>query len=56
MQSGGRNPFWTADSDVLYETGDWLLFDPGQGWVSAPPGEADRAAKDVLADLRWQGR
>ena len=36
----------------IYETGDWLLFDQHQGWVSAPPGEADRAAKDVLANLR----
>ena len=36
----------------VYETGEWLLFDPQQGWVSAPPGEADRAAKEVLAMLR----
>ena len=36
----------------VHETGDWLLFDLEQGWVSAPPGEADRAAKDVRANLR----
>ena len=36
----------------VHETGDWLLFDLEQGWVSAPPGEADRAAKNVLAKLR----
>ena len=38
----------------VYETGDWLLFEAQQGWVSAPPGEADRAAKDVLATLRHE--
>jgi D5 N terminal like/Bifunctional DNA primase/polymerase, N-terminal/Primase C terminal 2 (PriCT-2) len=36
----------------VYETGDWLLFDLERGWVLAPPGEADRAAKAVLANLR----
>ncbi len=36
----------------VYETGEWLLFDPQQGWVSAPPGEAERGAKEVLAALR----
>ena len=36
----------------VYETGDWLQFSPRQGWVSAQPGEADRAAKEVLTKLR----
>ena len=36
----------------VHETGEWLSFSPKQGWVSAQPGEADRAAKDVLAMLR----
>ncbi|MGO9359512.1 MAG: phage/plasmid primase, P4 family, partial [Xanthobacteraceae bacterium] len=36
----------------VHETGDWLVFDLEQGWVSARPGEADRAAKEVLAMLR----
>ena len=38
----------------VYETGEWLSFSPQQGWVSAQPGEADRAAKDVLAMLRHE--
>lgn len=36
----------------IHETGEWLLFGTQQGWVSAPPGEADRAAKEVLAMMR----
>jgi putative DNA primase/helicase len=36
----------------VHELGEWLLFDPVQGWISAPPGEADRAAKSVLAMMR----
>jgi putative DNA primase/helicase len=36
----------------IHELGEWLLFDPVQGWISAPPGEADRAAKSVLAMMR----
>jgi putative DNA primase/helicase len=36
----------------IHDTGDVLLFDNSTGWISAPPGEADRAAKDVLAKLR----
>ena len=38
----------------IHETCDWLQFDARQGWVSASPGEADRAAKDVLRALRSQ--
>lgn len=36
----------------VHETGEWLLFDPSSGWITAPPGEADRAAKEVLRVLR----
>lgn len=36
----------------VHETDDWLRFDPQQGWVSAPPGEADRAAKEALDAMR----
>jgi P4 family phage/plasmid primase-like protien len=36
----------------IHETREWLLFSPEQGWVAAPPGEAERAAKEVLATLR----
>lgn len=38
----------------IHETGEWLLFAPQQGWLAAPPGEADRAAKEVLARLGEQ--
>lgn len=44
----------------IYETGEWLLFSPEQGWVAAPPGEAERAAKEVIRALgdeafeRWR--
>lgn len=36
----------------IYETGEWLIFDAQQGWISAPPGEAERAAKAVLKQMR----
>ena len=36
----------------IYETGEWLRFTDEQGWVSPPPGEADRAAKEALAAMR----
>lgn len=36
----------------VHETGEVLRFEADSGWVSAPPGEADRAAKSVLAKLR----
>lgn len=36
----------------IHETGEVLRFDANCGWVSAPPGEADRAAKQVLGKLR----
>lgn len=42
---------WRDELKFVNETGDVLKFTQ-QGWVSAPPGEADRAAKDVLAKLR----
>ena len=35
----------------IHDTGDVLIFDHSAGWVSAPPGAADCAAKDVLATL-----
>jgi D5 N terminal like/Primase C terminal 2 (PriCT-2) len=38
----------------VHETDDWLLFGPEQGWISAPPLEAARAAKEVLATLRGE--
>lgn len=44
----------------IHETGEWLLFSPEQGWVAAPPGEAERAAKEVIRALsdeaaeRWK--
>ena len=34
------------------ETGDMLEFAPDAGWIHAQPGEADRAAKKVVATLR----
>ncbi|MGC2457661.1 MAG: phage/plasmid primase, P4 family [Gallionellaceae bacterium] len=42
---------WRGQLLFVHETGDVLTF-AQQGWISAPPGEADRAAKDVLAKLR----
>jgi putative DNA primase/helicase len=36
----------------VHEIDEWLLFGSQLGWVSAPPGEADRAAKEVLATIR----
>lgn len=43
---------WRGRLIFIHETNDVLLFDDRAGWISAPPGEADRAAKDVLAKLR----
>lgn len=41
-------------NSLLFVAGadDWLKFDPSAGWVSPPPGEVDRAAKQVLDDLK----
>jgi putative DNA primase/helicase len=36
----------------VHETGEWLAYDDVAGWVSAPPGAADRAAKESLATMR----
>lgn len=36
----------------IYETREWLIFDQSQGWISAPPGEEDRAAKQVFEVLK----
>jgi putative DNA primase/helicase len=36
----------------IHEIGEWLLFDAQQGWVTAPPAEAERAAKAALRKLR----
>lgn len=35
----------------VHETNQWLIFDPHQGWVVAPPGEAERSAKFVVKVL-----
>ncbi len=42
---------WLNELLFIHETGDLLKF-ADEGWVGAPPGEADRAAKVVLAKLR----
>ncbi|MGB8278067.1 MAG: phage/plasmid primase, P4 family [Methylovirgula sp.] len=34
------------------ETGEWLRFDDESGWLAAPPGEVDRAAKEALEEMR----
>ncbi len=36
----------------VHETNEWLVFDVNQGWIYAPPLEADRAAKEILRILR----
>ncbi len=36
----------------VHETGDVLLFDENAGWLQAPPREADRAGKNVVATMR----
>lgn len=36
----------------VYETDEWLTFETGTGWLSAPPHEADRAGKAVVEYLR----
>ena len=38
----------------VHETNDLLKFDAEAGWIAAPPGEAERAAKEVLAQMRAQ--
>jgi putative DNA primase/helicase len=43
---------WLDKLMFIHETGEVLTFKETSGWVDAPPGEADRAAKDVLAKLR----
>jgi P4 family phage/plasmid primase-like protien len=43
---------WQGRLLHIHETSDWLQFDAQAGWVSAPPGEEDRAAKAVLAKMR----
>lgn len=42
---------WHGKILFVHETGDVLLFDAAAGWVIAPPGEADRAAKAVLRKM-----
>jgi putative DNA primase/helicase len=42
---------WRGQLLFVHETAEVLTF-AQQGWISAPPGEADRAAKEVLAKLR----
>lgn len=36
----------------VYETDEWLKFETGTGWLSAPPHEADRAGKAAIEYLR----
>jgi putative DNA primase/helicase len=36
----------------IHEIGDWLSFKNAAGWIAAPPGEEDRAAKTALAKMR----
>lgn len=36
----------------IHEINEWLRFDSERGWLAAPPGEADRAAKEVLEMMR----
>ncbi|MDC7710055.1 phage/plasmid primase, P4 family [Vogesella indigofera] len=36
----------------VHETGDLLRFETGTGWIKAPPGDADRAGKEVVDYLR----
>lgn len=36
----------------VHETGDVLKFEESTGWIQAPPGEADRAGKEVVARMR----
>jgi putative DNA primase/helicase len=36
----------------IHETGEWLAFNNAAGWIAAPPGEEDRAAKTALAKMR----
>lgn len=43
---------WRGKLLFIYETGEVLLFDQVQGWIPAPPGESDRAAKVVLEQIR----
>ena len=39
---------WRGKMLFVHETKEVLLFDDAAGWISAPPGETDRAAKQVL--------
>lgn len=43
---------WRGKLLFVHETDEVLTFDEAAGWVQAAPGEADRAAKVVLAKLR----
>ncbi len=36
----------------VHETGDVLKFEESAGWIQSPPGEADRAGKEVVAKMR----
>ncbi len=42
---------WRGKLLFVHETNDVLRFDDGAGWIIAPPGEADRAAKFVLETM-----
>jgi putative DNA primase/helicase len=70
IPAGGDEPLTGNGGDVLngkifarmfrdkllyvYETGEWLSFDPRQGWIKAPPYAADRATKEVVDWMRGQ--
>lgn len=43
---------WHGKLLHIYETGEWLGFDAAAGWLAAAPLEQDRAAKQVLYQLR----
>lgn len=43
---------WRNKLLFIHETNEVLMFAQAQGWISATHGEADRAAKEVLATLR----
>ncbi|HUX30537.1 MAG TPA: phage/plasmid primase, P4 family [Thiobacillus sp.] len=43
---------WRSKLLFIHETNDVLAFDKDRGWIVPPPGESDRAAKQVLDLMR----
>ena len=43
---------WRRRLMHIHETGEWLQFQPLAGWLATPPLEHERAAKEVLAELK----